>query len=84
MSAASRFLVVIALGTVMVAGAIALLWVAGVRGRLGVAVPLALTLAAMQLLDDRLAGRPAVVWRAVGMGATAGLAGWLMLGMLES
>ena len=79
MNVAGRFLLVIALGTVMVAGVIALLWLAGVRGRLGMPLPLALTLAGMQLLDDGLAGRSPVVWRALAMGAIAGLAGWLML-----
>jgi len=84
MSARGRFVVVNSFGVVAVAASIALFWWVGVRGPLGMALSLALTLPTMQLLDDRLAGRPVALWRAAGMGATTGLAGWAMLTLLGS
>jgi len=84
MSAASRFIVVISVGALMVTGTVVLLWLVGVRGPRGVAFALAPILTAMLFIDDRLAERRTVAWRAVGAGAVTGLAGWVILTILES
>jgi hypothetical protein len=83
MTAAKRFLFVNTVGAGFVGVAVLLLWWSGVRGPLGIAIPLALALPAIQVLDDRLAGRPPAPWRAVAMGMTAGVVGWLLLTALD-
>ena len=78
-----RFFMVLAVGAVCNALLVTVVWALGVRGPLGVAVPLALTTPLMHLLDSRLAQQARLpVGPAVAHGLLGGATAWITLNWL--
>jgi hypothetical protein len=81
MHTVARFSAVIALGSLLSAVTILVLWPI-LRGSVLIAAGLAFPVASMSLVDDLLARRPPVVWRAIAMGALSGATAWATLALL--
>ena len=75
MNGVARFSTVIALGSLLSAVTILVLWPI-LRGSVLIAAGLAFTVASMSLVDDHFARRPRVVWRAIAMGTLSGTTAW--------
>jgi hypothetical protein len=75
-----RFLLVTLVGAAAAGLLVALLWMAGVEGRLAVALSLALTTPSMHLLDNRLAKRRTQPVIPLAQAVLSGVVAWIVLG----
>jgi hypothetical protein len=82
MTSRQRFLVIATVGAGAAALLIALLSIAGVEGRLAVALCLALTTPSMHLLDNRLTKRKTPLGVPVAQGILSGVVAWTVLGWI--
>jgi hypothetical protein len=81
MNSVVRFFTVTALGSLLCALTIVVLWPT-LRGPAGIAAGLALAVASMRLVEDYLAKRTPSVWTAIAMGTLSGATAWATLALL--
>jgi len=81
MNTVVRFFAVTALGSLLCAATIVVLWPI-LRGPAGIAAGVALAVASMRLGEDYLAKRTPSAWTAFTMGALSGATAWATLALL--